>query len=164
MELLACYCTARPRRSWISWWVFHSLGVSTLGSLSRSIVVAATFLLVQGETWRCVAAINQATTALCRRSVLSPHRLARSPRPLIVLLAFLPRGAAHFARGLSLTTAPRKLIELRQGGHHGAFHDARKVLAWAPHVGEVISCGIGGKAFLTRGTTFLARRGHESIL
>jgi hypothetical protein len=117
-----------------------------------------------GETWRCSPAINQATTTLCRRSVLSPHRLARSPPPPIVFLAFLSRGTAHSARGLGLTTAPGKLVELKQGGHRGAFHDARKVLAWAPHVGEVISRGISGKASLTRGTTFLARRGRESIL
>jgi hypothetical protein len=50
-----------------------------------------------------------------------------------------------------------------RGGHHGALHDAKRVLAGAPHVGKMISYGVGCKAFLTRVAACLARQGRESV-
>lgn len=49
VELSACCCTVRLRRPWISWCILLSLRVSTSGSLSRSVVMAAMFWLAQGN-------------------------------------------------------------------------------------------------------------------
>jgi hypothetical protein len=49
IEPLACYCMTKLSRLLISWWVPRLLGVSTLGSLLRSVAVANTFWGIRGN-------------------------------------------------------------------------------------------------------------------